>query len=111
MTRPNINLNFNVTFRHTESTPALKTYAIDKVDHCVRKYLTHDGDIKVILAVEKRDHSVEVVLHSKGHEATATASTHDLYSAVDKVVDALEAQLRKQKDKNTQHHKQVAAEF
>ena len=52
-----------------------------------------------MLTVEKRDHIVEVQVHSKGFDAAAKAITEDLYSATDKVVDALHAQLRKQKER------------
>lgn len=92
-------LNISVTFRHTEPTAALKSYAIEKLTHIIRKYVSNHADVQVILSVEKRDHSAEVNIHSKGYDASGKASTGDLYSAIDKVVDTVEAQLRKQKDR------------
>lgn len=104
---PNENINVTVTFRHTESTSALKSYAIDKLSHCLRKYLNNRGDIQadvqVILSVEKRDHVAEAIIRAKPFDVTGKAATGDLYSAIDKVVDTVDAQLRKQKERYTDH--------
>ena len=97
------NVNVAVTFRHTESTPALKSYAIEKITHCVQKYVSHDTEAQVILSVEKRDHSAEANIHSKDYNVSCKAVTGDLYSAIDKVVDTVEGQLRKQKDRLKDH--------
>ena len=95
-----LDLNISVTFRHTESTPALKSYAQEKVSHCLKKFVTSGGaEVQVILSVEKRDHSAEVIVHSKAYNLSSTATTSDLYAAIDKVIDTLDAQLRKQKDR------------
>ena len=95
-----------VTFRHTDPTNALKSYAIDKISHVMEKYhVDESAEIEAILSVEKRDHIVEVNSRSMGFDVHLKAVTEDLYSAIDKAVDTLEAQLRKQKDKNvTQKH-------
>ena len=91
-------LNVSVTFRHTESTEALKSYAIEKVSHCLNKYLSGYVDVQIVLAVEKRDQIVEVKVKSKDIEATSKTTTEDLYSSIDKVIDTLETQIRKQKE-------------
>ena len=109
MTQRDVPINVSVTFRHTESTPALKTYATEKITSCLTKYLTHASEVHIILIVEKRDHIAEVIVTSKGHDLSAKAATGDLYSSIDKVVDSIQAQLRKQKDKQMSQ-KHVAAE-
>lgn len=97
--------NVSVTFRHTEPTDALKSYAIEKVKHCAAKYIHGHADLSVVLSVEKRDHMVEVRLKSKDFDITSKSTTEDLYSAIDKVVDTIEAQIRKQKGRmQTQKH-------
>ena len=90
-------INVSVTFRHTESTPALKQYAEEKITNALRKFASAQTDVHVILEVQKRDHLAEVVVRSKKYDVTAKGCTGDLYSAIDKVVDNLEVQLRKQK--------------
>lgn len=89
-----------VTFRHTEPTEALKAYAIEKLARVLEKYhVDISAEIEVILSVEKRDHQVEVNSRSMGFDVHVKAITEDLYSAIDKVVDTLESQMRKKKDK------------
>ena len=101
-------LNVSVTFRHTQSTDALKHYAIEKILHSLSKYVHDPADVHVILSVEKRDHTAEVNLHSRQYDLSGKASTEDLYSAIDKVVDTVLAQLRKQKGRQLAQKHQVA---
>jgi len=112
MSDTNSDFNVSVTFRHTESTEALKSYATEKLTHCAAKYIHGNADINVVLWVEKRDHIVEVRLKSKDFDIASKAITEDLYSAIDKVVDVLEAQIRKQKGRirDHKHHAARSAE-
>ena len=104
-------INITVTFRHTEPTPALKSYAIEKISHCTGKYIHGiSADIQIILSVEKRDHSAEVNLKAKEFEVSSKAVTEDLYSAIDKVVDTVESQIRKQKERLRSHKHNAARE-
>ncbi len=96
-------INIAITFRHTESTEALKSYAHQKVSHCLEKYVSGQADVQLVLCVEKRDHIVEVKLHNKEFDISCKSVTEDLYSAIDKVVDVLEAQIRKQKERLKSH--------
>ncbi len=102
-TKDNKEYNIQVTFRHTESTEALKNYAIEKITHCLQKYINGEADAQIILAIEKRDQIAEVRVRSKNHEVDCKAVTADLYAAIDKVVDTVEGQLRKQKEKLRSH--------
>jgi len=108
MTQSESLLNVSVTFRHTESTPALKAYATEKIINCLQKYISHPSDIHVILSVEKRDHTAEAVVRSKIYDVSGKASTGDLYSAIDKMCDTLVAQLRKQKGRHLDSKHQAA---
>jgi len=96
-------INVDVTFRHTESTAALKSYATDKVINCLLKFVNSPTSVHIILSIEKRDHLAEVTVRSKRFDLVAKATTEDLYSAIDRVVDNLTTQIRKQKDKQTNH--------
>ena len=97
------NLNISVTFRHTDPTDALKSYAEEKIKSRLQKYVNGAADVHVILTVEKRDHQAEVNVLSKAFDVSSKATTDDLYSAIDKVVDTLSTQIKKQKDKLTDH--------
>lgn len=96
-------INVTVTFRHTESTEALKHYATEKVVHSLQKYVSSPTEAHVILSIVKRDHLAELRLSSKRFDLTASGTTGDLYSAIDKMVDAMTVQLRKQKERLVSH--------
>lgn len=98
-----LDLTASVTFRHTESTAAIKNYAIEKVTQRISKYVHGAATANIILSVEKLDQLAEVHLVAKGLDVVAKATTNDLYSAIDKLTDTLEAQLRKIKDKTVSH--------
>src|SRR5690606_15625009 len=104
-------LNISVTFRHTESTEALKKYATDKIRQRVQKYVHAPADVHIVLAVEKLDHIAEVHIIRKGVNNTAKAVTGDLYSAIDKLVDTIETQLRRQKERMVSQRHQVIEEI
>jgi putative sigma-54 modulation protein len=99
-----LGLEVSVTFRHVESTPALKEYAIEKVARTCSKYLHFTHEASVILSVVKQRHMAEINVHAKHFDISAHETTADLYSAIDLAVDKLEAQLRKHKDR-INHHK------
>lgn len=102
-------LNISITFRHTDSSQALKTYAEEKITGCISKYLDKHAEARLVLTVEKRDHIAELNLHSGGYDVIAKGVTEDLYSAIDKMIDSLDTQLRKQKEKMSNHKHQPTA--
>lgn len=96
-------IKISVTFRNTESTEALKSYAIEKLTQCVKKYVKDPIDVHVVLSVQKRDHMAEANLHGKNFDGTAKSVSEDLYAAIDKLTDTVDAQLRKQKERTVEH--------
>ena len=109
MPNANPSINVSVTFRHTDSTEALKKYAVEKVTQCVKKYVKWDSDVHVVLNIEKRDHIAEANMHSKGYDASVKSVCEDLYKAIDKMAEKLDAQLRRQKERTVQHKQPSAA--
>ena len=104
MTQNDKLINVNITFRNTDSTDAIKTYASDKVSNCLKKFVHHDTEAHVVLKVEKNRQIAEATFHTGGADFHAKEETADLYSAIDKMIDSLTQQLRKHKDKLTKHH-------
>ena len=89
-------MQINVTFRHTESTKALREYAEEKIRK-VTKFLERPQEANIILSVEKIRHIAEVIISADGLTITGKEATSDLYSAIDKVMDKIERQLIKEK--------------
>ena len=97
-------ISVHIAFRNTDATEALKSYASEKVTHCLQKFVHKDTEAQVVLKVEKNRHIAEVSLHSSGTDFHAKEESADLYASIDKLVDSLTGQLRKHKEKITSHH-------
>ena len=90
----------SVTFRHMDSTAALKEYAENKLQR-IGKYFNRPLAAHVILSVDAKLQQVaEVELHTHGDEIHGKEENGDLYAAIDLVVDKIERQIKKHKDKN-----------
>ena len=96
----------DVTFRHMDSTDALKQHAVDKIGH-LERYFDQVHEAHVVLTAEKNNHIAEVTLHSTGDVFKAAATTEDMYHSIDQVLEKLERHLKKRKElvKNNKHHK------
>lgn len=87
-----------VTFRHIEPTESLRLYAEEKLSK-LKKYLDTPIEAHVVLEVEKFRHIADVTLNADGTRIKAAEETGDLYSAIDQVVDKIEAQLKRHRSK------------
>ena len=93
-----------VNGRNVEVTPAIKSYAEEKISRFER-YLSNITEAAVTLTVEKYRHKTEVLLKVNGIMIQAEGTTGDLYSSIDEVVDKLETQVKKYKEKLVSHRK------
>ncbi len=92
-----------VTFRHMESSDAIRNYVEDKLSR-VKKYIDEPIDAQVVLSVQKKiHHRAEVTMVAKGLTMKSTESKEDMYAAIDLMVDKIERQLKRYKDKLKRH--------
>jgi putative sigma-54 modulation protein len=96
-------MQVSVTFRHMNATDALRQYAEDKIDKALRKYLRSPFDAHVVLSAERHQHNCDVTVSVSGHTIKGTERNNDMYSAIDRVGDKLERQVRRYKDKLRNH--------
>ena len=96
-------MQINVTFRHVDPTPALRTHAEDKLERMVKKYLRRPVDAHVILSVAKERHAAEITLQADHVTMFAKEETTDLYAAIDLAVAKLEHQAQKLRAKRKEH--------
>ncbi|MDI6746819.1 MAG: ribosome-associated translation inhibitor RaiA [Rhodocyclaceae bacterium] len=96
-------MNLNITGHHIEVTPALRAYVTGKVDKVIRHF-DHVTSVHVILSVEKLVQKAEITLHVKGKDIYADSSDTDLYASIDKLIDKLDRQVLKYKNKNQDHN-------
>lgn len=97
-------IHFNITFKNTDASEALKTHATDKLTHCLKKFVHKNTEAHLMLRVEKSRHIAEITFHADGHDFIAKEESGDLYASIDLLVTALTQQLRKHKERMTQHH-------
>ncbi|MEX2489045.1 MAG: ribosome-associated translation inhibitor RaiA [Pseudomonadales bacterium] len=91
-------MQINISGHHIDVTPAIRSYVETKADRLQRHFdrITH---IDVILTVEKQRQKAESTVRITGGEVFADAESDDLYAAIDMLVDKLDRQLIKQKEK------------
>lgn len=96
-------MQVTMTFRHMEQSDALKAYAEEKLER-VTKYIDSPINVQVYFSVEKKiRHIVEIVINSKGISTKASEATHDMYASIDAVIDKIERQLVRYKEKIKAH--------
>ncbi len=91
-------MNLNVSGHHLDVTPAIRTYVSGKLDR-VTRHFDHVIDAHVILSVDKLMQKAEITLHVRGKDIHAECVDTDLYAAIDLLVDKLDRQVIKYKDK------------
>lgn len=95
-------MNVKITGRHMEMSDALKSYienALDKLTHHFDKIINAD----VVLDVEKHRHICEININANGMRIHSKEVSPDMYASVDAVIEKLDRQIRKFKDKIRNH--------
>lgn len=101
-------MNLTISGHHLDVTPALRSYVTNKLDRITRHF-DQLVDIKVLLSVEKqkekeRRQRAECNIHVKGNDLFAESTHADLYAAVDELMDKLDRQVVRHKDRLQDHH-------
>ena len=102
-------MSVDITGRHIEITPALREFTVDKLQK-LHKYLDDIIETHVILAVEKHRHIAEIVVHARTATMSGSGETEDMYSAIGLVMEKLERQAKKHKEKIKRRNKKKGAE-
>lgn len=95
-------MQLTISGHHVEVTDALREYVNTKVARLERH---HDRitSTQVILSVEKLQQKAEATLHVAGADIFANSESEDLYAAIDTLIDKLDRQLIKHKEKHRDH--------
>ena len=97
-------MNIIVNGRHLEITSALRNYSVEKISK-FEKFISNISEAVVTLSVEKYRHKAEVLLKVNGSLIQAESVTGEIYSSIDEVVEKLEKQVVKYKEKQQTHRK------
>jgi len=100
-------MQLDVTGHHVDVTPALRDYVATKLQR-LERHFDHVSDVHCILTVEKLAHKAEATIHLSGSTIHADSTENDMYAAIDGLIDKLNRQVRKHKEKMTDHHAREA---
>jgi putative sigma-54 modulation protein len=95
-------MQINLTGRHLDITDAIRGYVNEKFERLARHF-DHMTHIHVILSVEKLSQKAEASFHISGHDVFADAEHEDMYAAIDSLIDKLDRQVLKHKEKMKNH--------
>lgn len=97
-------MQINLTGHHVDITDSMRDYVNSKVER-LERHFDNVTDIHVILSVEKLRHKAEATVHLSGGNLFADAVEEDMYAAIDGLIDKLDRQVKKHKEKVTDHHR------
>ena len=93
-------MNINLTGRHLDITPAIREHVTSKLTK-LQRHFDNLIDINVILSVDKLKQKAEATVHLSGKTIFAETEDSNLYVAIDNLVDSLDRQILKHKDKSS----------
>jgi putative sigma-54 modulation protein len=95
-------MQINITGHHIEVTPALKAYVTDKLRR-IHRHFDHVISTDVILRVENHHKQAEAKVVAAGKSLFAQESGDDMYAAIDGLIDKIDKQVRRHKDRVRDH--------
>ncbi len=81
----------------------MRGYVQQKIER-IERHFDIVSDVHCILSVEKLRHKAEAKVNVSGGTIYAETTEDDMYAAIDGLVDKLDRQVRKHKEKMSDHH-------
>ncbi len=95
-------MNTSVRFKNLKPSDALKSYVKEKLDR-MDKYFNGPAEANVVLSIEKFRHNAEINIMGDSLTINGKEETEEMYSAIDIVLDKMEVQIKKNKQKSRDH--------
>ena len=96
-------MQITITGHHVDVSPALRAYVTEKMQKLSRHF-DQVNSINVILNVEKLQQHAEATVKAGGRTIFAAETAPDMYASIDGLIDKLDRQVRRYKDRITNHH-------
>ena len=105
-------MKYNIRGNKIEVTDSINDYLTSKLSK-LEKYLDDNDEVeaKALISTKGKDQKVEVTIWSGKYNIRAEETNEDLYAAIDLVVDKLEKQFRRYKDKISSMKKSVVPDM
>lgn len=97
-------MQLNLTGHHMDITPALRSYIENKLER-LERHFEQMTNVHVILSIEKERQKAEATIHVNRGNIYADSQHEDMYAAIDALIDKLDRQVKKHKEKLTDHHR------
>ena len=95
-------MQVSVTFRNTGSESWFKDYVTERLSK-IQKHIDKPVDAHVVLSVEKFRYVAEINIMAKGISLVGKEEAKDMQLAIDNVIDKIERQIKKHKEKSREH--------
>ena len=95
-------MQVSVTGHHVEVTDSLRNHVEEKIGK-LKRHFDNVTDVHVILTVEKLEQKAEATVQISGAKLFANDVQEDMYQAIDNMVDKLDRQIIKHKEKKGSH--------
>jgi putative sigma-54 modulation protein len=95
-------MQITVSGHHIDVTPALRDYVSNKFQR-LERHFDHVTNAIVVLSVEKLQQKAEATLHVSGANLFADSVDEDMYAAIDALADKLDRQIKRHKEKRSDH--------
>lgn len=97
-------MQVNITGHHVEITPSLRDYVNNKIEK-IHRHFNNITNVHVTLSVDKKfQQKAEAVIKLAKGEIFADSESEDMYAAIDLLIDKLDRQVIKHKEKLSQHN-------
>ena len=98
-------MNLHLTGHHVEITPAIRDYVVAKLSR-INRHFDHVIYVNVVMTVENLDQRIEANVHLSGKDIHVQAHDGDMYAAIDGMIDKLDRQVLRHKERFAAKHSQ-----
>jgi putative sigma-54 modulation protein len=92
------NMQISVTFRHMNTSEALKEHAAHKASRLSR-YFDKQSEVHIMMGLERYKHKAEINILSPGMAIYGTEASSDMYNSIDQAMKKIERQIKRNHDK------------
>ncbi len=101
-------MNLTISGHHLEVTPAMREYVVTKLER-IKRHFDQVVDVRMLLSIDNQKNKdkrqrAECTLRVKGSDIYADSNQQDMYAAIDDLMDKLDRQIVRHKDKIQAHH-------
>ena len=101
-------MNLTISGHHLEVTPAMREYVLTKLER-IKRHFDQVVDVRMLLSIDNQKNKdkrqrAECTLRVKGSDIYADSNQPDMYAAIDDLMDKLDRQIVRYKDKLQTHY-------